>query len=198
MKNKYVVKGIGAGLLLVVLTVGSAWGYMSDKPKNGPHNRQEGCSMERPMGRPGFFPDEMLKLDENQEAQAKTLRLEMMKETTPLKNELRVLKAQLHSQSVGDNAEEKAVFKLMEQISAKKLDIDKKQFQYQRKFRSILTDDQKILFDADGGMKERPGMGKEFEGRHGCGKGMKGCRYEDPSQMPMPNNEGKMPEKENK
>ncbi len=198
MKKNYIGKGIGAALLLMVLVVGSAWGYMSDKPKDGPMNGPGNCSMAGPMGRLGFFSGEMLKLDENQQAQAKTLRLELMKETTPLKNELRVLEAQLHSQSVGDKVEENAVFKLMEKISAKKLDMEKKQFQYQRKFRSILTDDQKVLFDADGGMEGRSGIGKGFEGRPGCGKRMQERRHEGPCQMTMPNDESKMPEKDNK
>ncbi len=196
MKNKYVVRGIGVAILLVVLIAGSAWGHISDKPQNGPKGGPGNCHMCSQKGKPGLLPDEMLQLDENQKVQAKTLRLEMLKEITPLKNELKILKAQLHAQSVGDKVDENSVYKLMEKISDKKLDIDKIQFQFQRKFRLILTDDQNVLFDADGDMMERPAKGKGLEGRPCCEKRMQGCRNGGPSPMPVSKDENRVPEED--
>ncbi len=191
MKNKSVItKGISAGLLVLVLIVGSSWGYISNKQKN------------TRMCEPGPMQREFLKLDESQNKQVENYRLQMIKQTTPVQNELKVLKAKLHAQSVGEKIDEKSIYKLMEDISALKLKIAKSQFQFQRNFRSVLTEDQKILFDADEshfadkgcgmrmGFGDKPGMGRGFEEGAGCNMRMRDRKSCDRSKMPMP---GEMP-----
>ncbi|MCW3788647.1 Spy/CpxP family protein refolding chaperone [Plebeiibacterium sediminum] len=99
-----------------------------------------------------------LNLTEDQKDQMKTFRVEFLKELTPLKNEVKIKNAQLQAASVGNDINEKQVYKLIEEIGGLKTQIAKKHFDHKQKVRNILTEEQKVLFDA------KP-QGKGLKGR---------------------------------
>ncbi len=97
-------------------------------------------------GRNGFHQG--LNLTEDQKDKMKTFRIEFLKELTPIKNEIKIKNAQLQGASVGNNVNEKQVYKLIEEIGGLKTQIAKMHFDQKQKVRSILTNEQKVLFDA--------------------------------------------------
>jgi Spy/CpxP family protein refolding chaperone len=147
MKTKNLLRGLATVGLLSILVIGTAW---SQKSQN-----------QRPANKAGMqcIQGDYLKLSDEQKDQMKSLRLEFMKEMTPIKNELEVKKATLKSVSVGDNVDAKKANNLIEEIGDLKTEMAKKQFAQRQKVRNILNDEQKILFDAHAGNKEGKGRG---------------------------------------
>ncbi len=171
MKTKNLLRGLATVGLLSILVIGTAWSQKSES--------------QRSENRPGMQcrQGDDLKLSEEQKEQMKSLRLEFMKEMTPLKNELEVKRATLKSVSVGDNVDMKKANNLIEEIGDLKTEMAKKQFAQKQKIRNILNDEQKILFDARGGNKGFEGRGGQKG--HMMKKGMKkGQRSEMRGERP--------------
>lgn len=183
MKTKYALKGVAVIGLLIVLVVGTAW---SQKPSD--EKTQEKGNMRGPQCKG------MMKLTEEQSENMETIKLEFMKETTPLKNEMKVKEAQLDAASVGDNVDIKKVNALIEEIGKLKVEMAKNRFAHKQKVRNILSDEQKIMFDANAGEKGFRGRGngngnkgqmeqcgEKKGGRHGKRNDSdQGCRGERP------------------
>lgn len=89
-----------------------------------------------------------LELDENQEAQAQTFFMEMQKTVNPLKLDIREKELQLDKLMISANIDEKAVFAKVEEISRLKAEVQKARMKNKIQLRSILTEDQKVLFDS--------------------------------------------------
>ncbi len=116
--------------------------------------------------------DFMKGLSAEQQEQLKAIRLETQKQTTPLKAELKVLRAELDKASIGNKVNSSEVNNLIDKISKLQGDLMKIRYAKKQKVRSILTDEQKVMFDANGF-----GEHKKGKGMHGqCPKGMKGER----------------------
>ncbi|NPA44739.1 MAG: Spy/CpxP family protein refolding chaperone [Chlorobi bacterium] len=88
-------------------------------------------------------------LTDAQKTQIKEMRTANMKEITPLRNQLREKQAHLQTISTGDNVNKQEVDKTLEEISDIKLQIAKKRESFRQDVRSILTDEQKVYFDAN-------------------------------------------------
>ncbi len=116
----------------MVSIAGTSWSQMPER-KNIEGDKQ---------GRNG------MNLTEEQREQMKTFKIEFIKDISPLKNEIEVKNAQLHAASVGDNIDVKKVNKLIEEIGDLKTQIAKKHFAHKQEIRSILNDEQKVLFDS--------------------------------------------------
>ncbi len=171
MKRKYVLTGVFSGLLLLILVIGTAWNYTKDKE---PHKKH----MLEPPHR------DFLNLNEDQEGKIASFRLQLTKETTPIRNEVDILEAKLKALSIGDEVDEKSVYRLMDEISALKLKISKSKFQFNRKFRAVLTEDQKVVFDANNHMFK--GEHKEGGFRHGVNK--HGKKFKNGTNWDLPEN----------
>ena len=115
-----------------------------------------------------------LNLSDEQQEQMKTFRLELMKEMTPIKNEIKVKTAELNMVSTGDNVDTKKVNSLLDEIGSLKTKMAKKKFAHKQKVRGILTDEQKVLFDAHAGKmfgnKAKRGDGQMMKHRMHKGK----------------------------
>lgn len=92
-----------------------------------------------------------LNLNEEQEAQAKTFFAEMQKQITPLKLDVKEKEIELEKLLIADQINEKAVFAKVDEISLIKAEIQKAHLKNKIQLRSILTDEQRILFDAKKG-----------------------------------------------
>ncbi len=122
---------------------------------------------------PSFTQNDFMKsLSAEQQEQVKAIRLETQKETTPLKAELKVLRAELDKASIGDKVNASEVNNLIDKISKLQGELMKIRYAKKQKVRSILTDEQKIMFDAKGFGEHKKGKGMHGQGQ--CPKGMKG------------------------
>jgi len=127
-----------AALLVAVLILGTASGFRSESNDK----ILDGCEYISHM-----FENEM-DFTDVQKAKMKELKLNYIKEVTSIKNELKIQVATLNAASIGDDVNIRKVNSLIEEIGALKIDISKKQFAHKQSIRNLLSDDQKILFDA--------------------------------------------------
>lgn len=114
---------------------------------------------------PGMHPSEMAKqrmfekedaqhmpmipdLTEKQEAQIRELRTAYMKATLPLKNQLMEKEARLHTLSTAEKVNMKEINNIIEEIGTLKTAIMKKQAAHHQEVRTLLTEEQRLFFDA--------------------------------------------------
>ncbi|MGQ1787471.1 Spy/CpxP family protein refolding chaperone [Saccharicrinis sp. GN24d3] len=159
MKTNKRVKLMTAFALMGVLIIGSAWGYGDQDGRRGKAGHGE------------FGPKNGLNLTDAQKEEIKALKISFMKDMTPVKNEIGIKMAELKAASTGDNVDTKAVNRLLDEIGKLKTEVAKKLFANKQKVRSLLTDEQKVIFDAHAAKGRRGGPGKAMrqgrQGRHG-------------------------------
>jgi len=141
MKNKNLV--ITALFIFLAAGVFAQKGNMS--PKN---NKGQGMFMN--------IPD----LTDAQQAKLKEMRTAHMKEMMPLKNELKEKQAHLQTLQTADNANMSEINAQIEEIGKIKTDMAKKHAAFRQEVRKILTDDQRVFFDARAGKMHKKMMGK--------------------------------------
>lgn len=115
-----------------------------------------------------------LKLTDQQIEKMDALKLKTLKETQKLKNEIAEKQARLHTLSTADKADMNAINKTIDEISVLRAGIQKIHMAQRQEVRKLLSDDQRIIFDARpmrGGDKHQ-GMskikGKEIHARKCC------------------------------
>lgn len=106
-------------------------------------------------------------LTEEQQTKIQDFRVKHIKEVTPLKNELAEKKAHLKTLESSEKVDKDAINKTIDEISALQGKLMKMRVNHQLEVASVLTDEQKVFFNAHKGMKGK--MGKH----NGMGKGMK-------------------------
>ena len=94
----------------------------------------------------GVFP--MLDLTEDQKAEVKEIHLAKMKENQPMKDELKINRAKINALANNDNPDMKEIVSLIEANSVIITSMQVKQIESRIKIRSLLTDDQKVIYDA--------------------------------------------------
>lgn len=110
-----------------------------------------------------------LNLSEEQQTKLVELRNKNMKEMLPIRNELQEKRAHLRTLTTAENINQKEIDKVVDEITALTSKQLKTRIAHQQEVRSILTDDQRVLFDS---MNHR-GLGK---GSLSMGKGRTGNR----------------------
>lgn len=122
------------------------------------------CNKTGRQGQKGqFFAD----LSDTQKEEMKALHVKFTKENMPIKDEISILEAKLNKASKGDGVNVKEVNKLIDEISVLKADMMKKHFANKQEIRNLLTDEQKVMFDAQAGKMHK---GKQGHGQRGNGK----------------------------
>lgn len=89
-----------------------------------------------------------LELDENQKTQAETFYTEMQKTVNTLNLDRKEKELELKKLMIADNVEEQVVFSKVEEISQLQAEIRKARMKNKIQLRSILTANQKVLFDS--------------------------------------------------
>jgi len=87
-------------------------------------------------------------LTEQQQSQIKTLRIAHMKKMQQLKNQVDVKKAELKVLQTADKVDMNAINKKIDEKAALKIQLEKEKASFRQKVRSLLTDEQRIIFDA--------------------------------------------------
>ncbi|MCR4437626.1 MAG: Spy/CpxP family protein refolding chaperone [bacterium] len=160
-----------AATVLLVLAALSSWqpAFSQEKPAQGPGLAAMYCHI------PNLTDEQKQKIEQLHRA--------FLKEMAPLRNQLRSERFALMSLKTANNPDQKAINAKIDAIAKLRADIEKKQVAHRLQIRSLLTDEQKAVFDARPGrtagwMKGRPGLGKGRPGPMGH-PGMK------PEECPM-------------
>lgn len=132
--------------------------------------RQGGSQQKKQMK---FEKQEMLPdLTDAQKDQMQAIHIKSMKATQPLKNELMEKKAHLNTLNSADKADMKAINNQIDEIATIQASMQKVRAASKQEVRNMLTDDQRVMFDARrGGSSHRKG-----------GQGTKGCDGNGPHQ----------------
>jgi Spy/CpxP family protein refolding chaperone len=121
----------------------------------------------------------VLNLTPEQDAQIAELRTNHLKEVTPLRNELGEKRARLRTLQSTDKPDLNAINKTIDEMGAIRTNIQKKGAAHRAEVSSLLTDVQRVNFNArkTGRMGQR-GQGAMGRGMgNGMGRGMGNCQY---------------------
>jgi len=155
--------------LIVIMTITGL--SLSAQPNRGKGFRNAGGPCYQQFGERGFGMD---LTDEQQEA-IRELRVEHMKNTLPLRNQMQELAAEYRSLITQDEPNMGAVENNIDQRAEVRKELQKIRAEHRLEVRSQLTDDQKVLFDSR--RMNRSGKGNfngrrgNFGGRRGYGQG---------------------------
>ena len=118
----------------------------------------------------------MLNLTDEQKDQIKQMRLNMMKEMLPLRNQMAVLKAEYRMLITAEKPSKKEINANIDKQTALMNKMKKARADHMLKMRNILTEEQWLMIQSHKGMKGRGGMrgGPGMKAR-GTGMGMGPC-----------------------
>lgn len=113
-----------------------------------------------------------MNLSDEQKQKMKDIRFKTEKEVLPLKNQLAEKKARLKTLTTVDKPDMNEINKTIDEMSALRSQIEKKRVASKMEVRSLLTDEQRLLFDMKGDMrgkhmkKHDGNKGKSHEGHY--------------------------------
>jgi Spy/CpxP family protein refolding chaperone len=147
-------------LLILALTSMSFAQFQQRGPADRPHR-----GMERGERMNKF---QKLDLSAEQEEQIDQLRTEHLKTLLPLRNKIGELKAELQTLSTAEKANMNAINAKIDELSAVKTKMMKEKAAHRQQVRALLTDEQRLKFDAHSG----PGQGakRKHKGKRGPGQ----------------------------
>ncbi len=157
------MKRLTVTALVILIGLGAAFAQKGPRYGEGHQGYGQG-----PLNLPGLTDD--------QKEQIETLRAENLKTMLPLRNTLQEKKARLMTLQSAEKADMKAINGLIDEISAIKTQMAKQRAAHHQQVRSVLTDEQRVVFDSrPRGMGRGHGHGKGHHGRgyNNCGN----CRY---------------------
>lgn len=115
-----------------------------------------------------------MQLSEEQQTQITDLRLGLTEKNLPLRNDLRVMRATMQGLRTGDKQSLKDISNLIDDMSGVQAQIRKNAAEHRLAVRALLTDDQKIMFDARQGKMMNKGNKGNRGNKRNCGNSMRG------------------------
>jgi len=109
----------------------------------------------------------LLNLTEEQDAKITELRLQHLKEVTPLRNELNEKRARLRTLQSADKQDLNAINKTIDEMGALRTSIQKKGAAHRAEVASLLTDEQRVAFNAHKSNRMNRGKGTMGGGGYG-------------------------------
>lgn len=122
----------------------------------------------------------LLDLSDEQQEQIADLRTGHLKKMTDLRNQMREKRARLQTLTTGDNYNEREANRVIEELGTIHTTMMKERTSHRQEVRSLLTEDQQVIFDSRNGRRMGQGMGRNRGGRGfgmGYGGGYGPCRY---------------------
>lgn len=101
--------------------------------------------------------DDGMKLSEDQRKKMKEIHLRTQKEITPLKNQVGEKKARLKTLTSADQPDMNEINKTIDEMSALKAEMQKKRLASRMEIRALLTEEQRLQFDAREGRMRKAG-----------------------------------------
>ena len=135
----------------------------------------------RQMTRPEGFSMPLRNLDEKQREEMQKIRTEQMKASTQFRNLLREKRAKLEVLQTADKPDMKEINKVIDEIAAVQAQEMKAKAANRQKIRSLLTEEQRVQFDAMGANREnnmRQGNGNMRSGAGNLRPGMRNMNIE--------------------
>jgi Spy/CpxP family protein refolding chaperone len=179
MKMNMLKSGILTGMALVMMTAAS-----NARPMHGMRQNQPGQEMQS-----GGPMHSELNLTEEQQKQITALRVAHQKEIQPLRNDIAIKQAELQKYRSADKPDMVQINSTIDAIGKLKTEIQKKSVAHQLAVRALLTDEQKLIFDAKGPRGGKGGKGGKggYGGNGGNGGGgcNGGCGGRGPGHMMM-------------
>ncbi len=115
----------------------------------------------------------ILNLSQEQQQKMNELIIKHLKEITPLKNELKEKRARLRTLETVDKPDVNAINKTIEEIGSLQTQLMKKKSAHRLEVLSLLTDEQKVIYNSYGNKK---GM-KNFGSKGNLGFGRENCPF---------------------
>lgn len=115
-------------------------------------------------------------LTEEQEAKINDLRLEKTKEMTTFRNQMNELRAKKQTLMTSDNSDSKEINGVIDQMTDIHNKMMKTSAKHHQDVRSLLTDEQKIIFDSRPMRGHGQGQGHGMRNGSGHGRGAGQCR----------------------
>jgi len=142
-----------AGALLLIILSGFQVKAQTCRGYGPQHHNGNGTGRMHHEGSGGLNRMQLhLELSDEQLDQIKELHLNLQKEILPVKNKIREKWAQLHT-LITENGNATQIDRLIEEIGNLQVSIDKQKVRTHLKVRELLTDEQKIKFDASPGLR---------------------------------------------
>lgn len=113
-------------------------------------------------------------LTEDQEAKILKLRNEHFRKAEIKRAEIGEKQARLNTLRVAETQDAKAIDKNIDELAILRADLMKEREAHRREVKALLTDDQKVWFDANTGQGRGKGFGNGNRGMRGNGQGMRG------------------------
>lgn len=162
MKTKQ-IKSIVFIALFAVIFSGNAIAQRG-MGRNGNGNGQ-GQFQPRSEFRGEFRNHRIPNLSDEQETKLDELRVKHLKEVQGFKSKLDILGAELRALEIAEKADMKSIHAKIDEMGALRIKMQKMNAQHRQEVRSLLTDEQKVFFDAHSG--RRFGKGRAQNKRNG-------------------------------
>jgi Spy/CpxP family protein refolding chaperone len=161
-------------LFFVVALIAATYtfSYAQNQPKQEPAPQAK-CS----PGQPGCCPKGFMDIPDltaDQKTKLEDLKLKHLKEVTPLKNQLTEKKAKINTLLDAEKTDMAALNAAIDEMTAVTNQLIKKKAEHKLAVRNILTDKQKIMFDAKSDLFDKgccPGDGHGKGNKEKCGDG---------------------------
>ncbi|MEQ9166250.1 MAG: Spy/CpxP family protein refolding chaperone [Fulvivirga sp.] len=144
-------KSIFRMVLLVIMIAGTSV-VVNGQHHKGAHDRDDSSRKEfRKMDKDGHrgLPD----MTDEQKEKVKDLKTSLLKDITPIENELNEKKAKLNTLSAAEKVDKKAIEKTVKEIGELKTKLMLAREFHKQDVRAILTEEQRVVFDRMGGHK---------------------------------------------
>ena len=150
IKSKHIVLPVVALLLVTGIA-------FAQQPEIGHEHGEKMCSRSnKPM-----IPD----LTEEQQEEIKALRVEHMKILQQLRNQLGEKKARLRTLSTGAKVDMSEINRVIEDVGEMRTQMMKMRAQHRQDLRELLTDEQRVIFDAHQPLHGGPPHAERHPGR---------------------------------
>jgi Spy/CpxP family protein refolding chaperone len=129
-------------MMITAVSLSQVWAQGPGGAKGTKGPKSSKAPMELRMKR--MLPD----LTDEQMAQIKTLRIEMLKKVNPLKAEIAEKKAHIKSLSLAETPDMKAINKAIDKLSTSQAKMMKIMAKFRQDIRAVLNADQRAIFDS--------------------------------------------------
>ena len=138
-------KSIFRMVMLVIMVVGASVAVKAQHQKGSRYNNNSSKQEHRNLDREGQrgIPN----MTEDQKEKVKKLRTTLLKENSPVENELKEKEAKLNTLSSAETVDKKAMEKVIKEIGELKTKLMLAREFHKQDVRAILTEEQRVFFD---------------------------------------------------
>ena len=137
------------GAVIALFLTGTTMSIFAQPQGGGKHNKRAKVQCEN------FIPD----LTEDQEQAIEKLKTSHLKKANAFRADLKVLKAELNKLELAENPDRKKINSKIDEVFVLKAKMAKEASNHRQEVRSLLTEDQRVIFDAHARKRHKGGFG---------------------------------------